>query len=248
MIKLLEWFYTDPEVVPEGGFWSAYGHVHLIWLGAIALVGFIAIKAFVGATKEKQDKALKGLALWILFQEITKNHLHLYAGTATVDLLPLHICGISIFFSLWYAFKPGKLNGAYIYGVSLPGALAALTFPDWMDYPLYHFSSINSFSIHGELVIFALMALISGRLKPDIRQVPKMAIIMYILAIPIYFLNKVWGTNFMFINYPSPGSPLVPLYDIFGDGYVIAAAVLLVVVWYILFLPWYLAERKQKQK
>ena len=81
-----------------------------------------------------------------------------------------------------------------------------------------------------------MMALTSGRLKPDIRQIPKMTVIMYALAVPIYFLNKRWDTNFMFINTPSPGSPLVPLYNIFGDGYVIAAAVLVVLVWIILFI------------
>ena len=239
----LDYFFSDPKDIPEELLWSQYDKVHIIWLCAIALVVAISCILFRKASKESQDKALKGLAIWIVIQEILKDALHWYAGTFELEHLPLHICGISIFFTVWYAFIPGKLNGAYVYGMSLPGALAALIFADWTNYPWWHFSSLNSFTIHAELIIFAMMALTSGRLKPDFSQIPKMFVIMLGLAIPIYFLNKRWNTNFMFINTPSPGSPLVPMYNVFGDGYVIAAAVLLVIVWILLFLPWKLSRK-----
>lgn len=241
----LDYFFSKPEDIPEEYLWSMYDKVHLTWLALIALACIVSCILFKRSTTEKQDKVLKGLALWIAFQEILKDLLHWYAGMLEMELLPLHICGISIFFTLWYAFKPGPLNAAYIYGMSLPGALCAELFADWTNYPWWHFSALNSFTIHAELIIFAMMALTSGRLKPDIRQIPKMTIIMYALAVPIYFLNKRWDTNFMFINTPSPGSPLVPLYNIFGDGYVIAAAILVVLVWIILFLPWYIFSRSK---
>lgn len=241
-------FIAEPTEVPEGGFWQAYGPEHLTWILVMTLIAVLGYLIFRKKSTEAQDKILKGIAIWFFIQEIIKDILYGFNGTLGFEHLPLHICGISIFFTLWYAFNPGKLNGAYIYGVSLPGALAALTFPDWMDYPQFHFSAVNSFTIHAELVAFAMFVLVSGRLKPDIRQIPKMTVIMVIFAIPVYFLNKVWGTNFMFINYPSPGSPLVALYDLFGDGYVIAAGVLLPVVWLIIFLPWYLVERTKKKR
>ena len=242
---LTSYFFSDPKDIPEDLLWTAYGPEHFAWLIAMATIGIIACKTFVRASAEKQDKALKGLALWIVIQEILKDILHYYAGTLELEHLPLHICGISIFFTLWYAFRPGKLNGAYVYGMSMPGAAAALLFPNWTEYPVWHFSAINSFTIHGELIIFALLALTSGRLKPDIRQIPKMTAIMIALAVPIYFLNKKWGTNFMFISDPSPGSPLMPLYGIFGDGYVIAAAILLIIFWIIIFLPWAIIQKKR---
>ena len=237
----MNYFFADPNDIPEELLWELYGPEHLAWLAGITAVCALACVLFRKAAPEKQDKALKALAIWIVIQEIIKDLLHWYAGTLELEHLPLHICGISIFFTLWYALKPGKLNGAYVYGMSLPGALAALLFADWTNYPIWHFSALNSFTIHAELVIFAMLALTSGRLKPDIRQIPKMTVIMYALALPIYFLNKRWGTNFMFVNTPSPGSPLVPLYGVFGDWYAVVAAVLLVIVWVILFLPWEIA-------
>ena len=240
--------FANPDDLRTQTYWELYGPLHLIWLAGIAIACFLACFGFRRASTEKQRKILKILSLWILFQELLKNFLYWRVDAFSYDLLPFHICGISIIFCLWYAFKPGKLNGAYIYGVCLPGAMAALIFSDWTDLPWYNFSALNSFTIHGELVIFAMLALTSGLLKPDFKQIPKMTLVMYAIAIPIYFLNKVWDTNFMFINYPSPGSPLVPLYDIFGNGYVIAAALLLVVIWVILFLPWRLLGKPSKEE
>ena len=68
------------------------------------------------------------------------------------------------------------------------------------------------------------------------------------LAIPMHFVNEALGTNFMFISTPSPGSPLMPLYGLFGNGYVAAALVLMVLVWIVLFLPWEIARRRKEKQ
>ncbi len=234
----LDYFFSDPNDVPEDALWHAYGWQHFLWLIAMGLIMFFSCRAFRKLDSEKQSKVLKRFAIFILIQEIVKDLLFWYSGTFGLEHLPLHFCGISIFFSLWYAFRPNDLNAAYVYGMSMPGAFCALIFPNWTNFPLIHFSSINSFTIHGELILFALLALTSGRLVPNIKKIPQMFGVIVAMAIPIYFLNKLWGTNFMFISDPSPGSPLMPLYDLFGDGYVIAAAVLVIIVWLLLFLPW----------
>lgn len=232
------YFFSDPKDVPQDALWNAYGWQHFLWLIVMGIIVFFACKAFRKQDSVTQSKILKYVAIGIAIQEIIKDILFLWTGLFTLENLPLHFCGISIFFSLWYAFSPNDLNGAYVYGMSMPGALCALIFPNWTEYPLIHFSAINSFTIHGELILFALLALTSGRLIPNIKKIPQLFGIIVAMAIPIYFLNKLWGTNFMFISTPSPGSPLMPLYGMFGNGYVIAAAVLLFVIWIIMFLPW----------
>ena len=234
----LDYFFSDPNDVPEDALWSAYGWQHLLWLVVMGLIIFFSCRAFRKADDKTQRKVLIYVAFFILIQEIVKDILFAWTGLFTLENLPFHFCGISIFFSLWYAFRPNDLNAAYVYGMSMPGALCALIFPNWTNSPLIHFSSIHSFTIHGELILFAMLALTSGRLVPKFREIPRLFGVIVAMAIPIYFLNKRWGTNFMFISDPSPGSPLMPLYDMFGDGYVIAAAVLLIIVWIVIFLPW----------
>ena len=240
----LEYFFSGPDDVPEDALWTAYGWQHLLWLFVMGAIIFFACRAMKKADSATQDKVLKYVAIWIAIQEVIKDLLFAAVGRFEYEQLPFHFCGISIFFSLWYAFRPNELNAAYIYGMSMPGAFCALIFPNWTVYPLIHFSSINSFTIHGELILFAALAVASGKLVPNIKKIPQLFAVIIAMAIPIYFLNKHWDTNFMFINDPSPGSPLMPLYDMFGDGYVIAAAVLMLIVWIILFLPW----RKRSNK
>ena len=46
--------------------------------------------------------------------------------------------------------------------------------------------------------------------------------------------------NFFFLNYPSPGSPLVLFEQIAGNpGYIALTLLLVLVVWIILYLPFY---------
>lgn len=244
---MFDYFMSPPEEIPEEYLWQAYDWQYFTWIACLVILGVVLCRWFCRCDEAKQARILKAFAILIVVQEIVKDILHFAAGTLEWEHMPLHICGISIFFTLWYAFRPNKLNGAYLYGVSMPGAACALLFPNWTEYPVLHFSAINSFTIHTWLILFCLMALLSGRLKPDIRQIPKLAVIMAALAVPIHFINNALGTNFMFISTPSPGSPLIPLYGIFGDGYVLAAFVLLILVWIILFLPWEIARRRHNK-
>ena len=244
----LKYFFANPSIVPKEYLWEAYGPEHICWLILIAVFVTVSCVLFKKADYDRQTKILRAFALLIVVQEILKDILHWYAGTITLEHLPFHICGISIFFTLWHAYRPNGINSDYLYAVSMPGALAALVFPNWTEYPIMHFSAINSFTIHTWLVAYALMVLTSGRMRPDWRNLPKIAAIMIGLMIPIYFLNKRWNTNFMFINGASPGSPLVPLYDIFSDAYFIVAIFLVFVFWAVIYAPWIISDSRKDKK
>ena len=49
------------------------------------------------------------------------------------------------------------------------GAMAALLFPDWTRYPLFNYMHINTFLIHGLLVLVPVLVLTSGRYRPSIK-------------------------------------------------------------------------------
>lgn len=243
----LKYFFSRPEDIPLNLTWNTYGVEHLIWLFAITLFIVYMCRMFKKADYEKQNKILKILAIVIVIQEIIKDIIHIYAGTFNLGHLPFHLCGISIFFTFWYAFKPGKICGEYLYALSLPGAMAALLFPDWTGYPMLHFSCINSFTIHAWLVVFVFMLLYSGRLKPNYKVLPKTALLVGIIAVPVYFMNKAWGTNFMFLSAPAPGSPLEILYNVFGNFYIPAALLLVLFVWVLMYAPWQIAYSRQNK-
>ena len=76
-------------------------------------------------------------------------------------------------------------------------------------------------------------------LKPDIKRVKSSVVFLAAAGLIVYPLNKIWGTNFMFLNTPSPGSPLAPLENLLGNpGYIVGLAGLVLLVWFVLYLPW----------
>ena len=247
----LKYFFSNASSIPGEYGWSMFGIKHLTWLCCIAIFCVYMCIKFKKASYEEQNKILKFFAVLIVLQEILKDVIYILNGGFNLGHLPFHLCGISIFFTIIYAFRENKICGEYIYALSMPGALAAIIFPDWTNIPMLNFSCINSFTIHTWLVVFAFMLLYSRRIRPNFRMLPKLCAIMVVICIPVYFLNKIWGTNFMFLNIPAPGSPLEILYNVFGSLYIPSVIALVIIVWFFMYLPWevsaYVKDKKAKK-
>ena len=120
----------------------------------------------------------------------------------------------------------------------LPLHLCGILFPNWVVYPVLNFASINSFVVHGLIIAYPVMIMSSGEFFPDYKRLPKCFMILINIAIPIYFFNKIFDTNFLFINTPSDGSPLVALETWLGNpGYILGMFVLVFICWGILYTP-----------
>ena len=241
-----QYFFTDLKDIPPDAGISAWGPVHIGWLLLMSAAGLLFIRRYRRLEPAARARWLKMLAVVILCQEMLKNVLFAISGTLSYDHLPFHLCGISMFICTAYAFTKRSLPGQMLYALVIPGALAALIFLDWTAYPALHFSSIHSFVIHGNLVLFGLLPICAGDVRPDWRALPRILGFALALCIPIYPLNKVLDTNFFFLNTPSPGSPLMPLAALLGNpGYIFGVIVLLILVWVLMYAPWALRARRK---
>ena len=64
----------------------------------------------------------------------------------------------------------------------------------------------------------------------------------------IFWINKLTGCNFLFLNRPGHGNPLALFASYLGDpGYLAAIPLLFAAVWVLLYLPPYFAERGKKK-
>ena len=106
----------------------------------------------------------------------------------------------------------------------------------------------HSFIIHGLLIAYPIMLLTSGELVPNWRQLHKVAIKLAITVFPIYFFSKHYDLNFMFLNTPSPGSPLVLLKQRLGNpGYLIGFAGMIGEVWFVMYMPISMMKNAKKR-
>ena len=149
-----------------------------------------------------------------------------------------------MFIEAAHVTRPNKFTGEILYALGLPGAIAAMIFPNWTMAPITNFYVLQSFVIHAFHIAFVVMLLFTGNIRPSLRGLWRPALFLAIVLPPIYAVNAIAGTNFFFINAGSAGSPLDVLINIFGNpGFLIPYAGILGLVWGFMYLPWVIKTR-----
>lgn len=211
-------FFRYWDELPQDGGFRLFGWIHICWLVGIIFVCIVTGYYYRKADAAVQDRILKILTGICLCLELGKDFYLIWIGEMGISYLPFEMCGLAIFVELGFAFFHRKFLGEVMCVISMPGAMAALLFPDWTRYPLFNYMHINSFLIHGLLVLIPVLVLTSGRYKPSIKRIWQIFLFLFTVVPSVYVINRIWGCNFMFLCYPSNGSPFLSVY--LQHGYV----------------------------
>lgn len=233
---MFKFFDVSLALSAESGF-ARFGAGHIIWLGA--LIAFCALTAFIYRRASPTARrwlrlAVSGAAVII---EVWRGALFFFAGEYTLGRLPLHLCTMAVYLSFFHALRGGGFIAQLLYAFAMPGALAALICPDWSVYPMRSFLAASSFMLHILLVSYPLMLVFARELTPDIRQGAKMLGALLSVAVPVFFFDRLTDTNYMFLNYPAPASPLEWFAFLGRPWYILGYIPLLFTVWGIIYLP-----------
>lgn len=247
---VFQYFFTPERDIPAGAGFSLFGPAHLAMLAGSAALIVLAELGFRRLSERGQNRVLSVMAWSMVIMEIGKDFTLAVIGAFSVGYLPLHLCSFAMFVCLFYGAHPqNDACGQILYSVCLPGALCALIFPDWTRFPLLHFQSLHSFLYHTMLVQFSLFPVTSGRVRPGVKQVWKSMVFLMAASLPVYGLNCLLGTNYMFLNRPSKGSPLELLGDLPGRwGYLGGYALLVLGVLLLMNLPFSVAGRVRRRR
>lgn len=256
----MQYFFTNSReflAMQEQGIclgFELYSPKHLIWLAAIAAAAWLISGWYKGLEPRRQRQVRRIFAVVILLSEVYKDSVLAATGNFRADYLPFHLCSFAIFAMAADAFvEKQRVSGQMIAYAFMPGAVMALVFCNWTEYPFWNFMNIHSFLFHGWILCYGVMELRSGRVKPDYRGIWQTAGLLAVLAVPLFRFNQIYGTNFMFLNEASEGSPLVLLWELFGTkygypGYLTAGAVMVVAVFHVLWLGYRLIGAGTGQK
>ena len=225
-------FLDTVETIPENIGFTLFGRLHLIWLAVFLVVVSINVIYYRKLGTIGRDRWKKIIAALILIDEVYKMAMLTVGGRYNLTYLPLHLCSINIFIIAIHAWKPNGTIGAFLYTVCIPGAIAALLFPSWTSLPLGNFMHWHSFTIHILLAMYPMVLAINGEVAVNLKDIPKSLLLLVGMAIPIYLINLLLDTNFMFLMYVEEGNPLLIFEQLWGNhllGYpVIIAGVLIV--------------------
>jgi hypothetical integral membrane protein (TIGR02206 family) len=239
---MFKYFLTYETQLPEGVGFGMFTPKHWLALAVIALFIISMCYYYKSAGAVKRRIILRTVAVTALVLETVLLTACIIAEGFSPEFLPFHLCNLGLFVAAFHAFYKNKVTEQLLYWLTLPGTLVALFVPTWGVYPIINLFSLMSFSTHTLEIAFVLMQLTTGELKPQIKRIYYPVLFLMFTATPLYFLNRLWGTNFMFLNYAEPSTPLAWLESTFGSGagYMLSFAGLLLAVWVLLYIPWIL--------
>ena len=210
-------FFDTTETVTEGIGFSLFGSLHLAWL--VVCVAAIMVCCIVYRGLQTVGRAhFRKIVAWLLVaDELFKMAILFLGGNYNFTYLSLHLCSINIFIIAIHAYKPCKLLDNFLYTVCIPGALASMLFPTWASLPITAGMHWHSFTVHILLMLYPIVLTVNGDIKPELKSMPKSLGLLALMALPIYGINLLLNTNFMFLMSADPGNPLYVFETLWGN-------------------------------
>ncbi len=240
-------FFVTSDNIPEGVGFQTFGLTHILWLLASTLLCIAACIFYKKLSEGKRKIVLTVLGAYIFAQEMIKNLVLIILGEFSWGYLPFHLCGINILLIAFDIIKPTKVVRSFLYYFAIPGAALALLFPNWTKMPVWNFFHLHSFTIHILLVLYPLLLITTGQVATDLKSALRGVLLLVVMAIPVYGLNLLWGTNFMFLMKPDSGNPLEMFEKLLGS-HLWGFPILLPIVVFVMYLPTRIVKKKSISK
>ena len=242
-----DYFSWCTEMVEEAGLdigFKLFGLEHILWNVVMGIMIILVAWFYKKADINKRKIYRYVVAGLLVLDEIIKIICLVYNGRYSVSYLPLHLCSIGIFISLWHSLKPNKFNFELIYCLQIPGAVIAMLMPTWTCLPFLNLMSIHSFTVHALLILYGVLLLVGKEQKHTLKGFIGAVAFILIYAIPIAIINTKFNTNFLFINHTNENPFLILLEGIFKYhqiGILLSVAIL----WSIMYMPFYIKKGKK---
>ncbi|MDR1355364.1 MAG: YwaF family protein [Propionibacteriaceae bacterium] len=229
----MEWFdILFTRSAPQWSLFTTFGTAHLIWIaGSVAVVMWIFqwIKRVAHQNPERAWNITKWFGLLCFIGWVVPAFLLVAvdAETYAKNNLPLHLCSSGGIVLPITVLTRNKVLLNFAYGLYLPGAAFAILTP---GVPYAHYSYLSLYFIlfvlsHLIIICVPLGAIASGVWQPSIKYYPAVMGIGIAFAAIAYPINKLLDSNYLFINWPEPNTPLELFADWAGvPGYVLVLA------------------------
>lgn len=240
----LNYFWYTKDNIPDGVGFKLFGLLHIseLVIAALLIVGLAIF--FKKLSRQGREKMLIAIGVLLVIDELIKHIGSLANGLWEIGYLPMHICSISLILSVIYLMTKNKTIPQIIYCLGVPGACIALITPSWTALPLWNFMHLHSYTVHILLILFPILLVIDGE-RPSYKYFVGAYTAVLIYCIPTYFLNKLWNTDFVFLN-GARDTPFEFLPDVLGDPwYIFPCAAILGVLMVLMILPFYLSDRRR---
>ena len=196
-------------------------------------------------------KIYQHIIKWTLFIllpacEISQHLWLILTNQWEVSNLPLQLCSLSTFLAMYLFLKKNEKVFYLFYFIgTLPPFLAMVT-PE-MVYTFPHFHFIEYFLHHSVLPLAALYFILYEGYRIPSKAILSSFVTVNIIAVPIFILNQLIGTNFFYLASPTEAKTILTF---FGSGimYYINLEIAAVIVLSITYIPIGVLQRIENNK
>ncbi|NJN79480.1 MAG: TIGR02206 family membrane protein [Anaerolineales bacterium] len=232
----------------SGSAFDLFGIGHLIALGLIVLL-CISFLYFHNNWGEKEKKQFRYTMAIILFlNEIAWHIWASYWGVWTIQtMLPLHMCSVIVWLTMVMLITKSYPIYEVAYFLGIGGALQALLTPDITGYGFPHFRAFNTFIAHGLLVAMPIYMTLVEAYRPTLQSLKRVFIWTNLYMIPVFFLNLVIGSNYLFVAY-KPNFPT--LLDLLAPWplYILQLELIGFAILFVLYIPFLIKDLRLKKQ
>lgn len=145
------------------------------------------------------------------------------------EAIPLHLCSLSALCAIALAFCPCREALGFLWYLGMPGALAALLFPAPAVSCVQPLMDISFAATHLLILLIPVLRMLGGMPPPQGRGISAF-LLLQVFAVCACGVNRLLGTNFLFLSAPPLGTPLVCLHALGEGAYLIALETLVLLV------------------
>lgn len=196
------------------------------------------------------EKAKRRTLIWVasllVADEFFKVIPCLITGQYEAAFLPLHLCSVNILVIIWNTVRENDLAKGILSCVCVPATICALVSPSWVTLPFWNFMHIHSLLAHILLILYPVLLVADGY-RPKVRQLGSFAV--YLLSLMAFdkIINRILGTNFLFLEHNSNNPFLVVLEKITGKTFYDLGIFIFLMLITLLFMGiWRIIEGKEK--
>lgn len=211
------WTQLDPDKA-----FPMFGSEHLFLLLTVGIVLHYALKGISKASPKRARRVIYICAVAEPLLELGHTvWLYQCGQTDWVKLLPLHLCAMQAIFIPLAVFSGKTLFRDFIFSTAVLGGLFGILFPAGVagSYPLWHYQTLQTVALHSLLIFIPLALIAAGEYRPSVKRFPRVLLLFCVVALVAAVVDYQFGENYMFLNAPPEGTPLVWIFEHFGKGW-----------------------------
>ncbi|MDO4198912.1 MAG: YwaF family protein [Erysipelotrichaceae bacterium] len=230
----MDYFWIDREHIPDGLGFSLFSSTHILELSLAIIFCIFMMYIYSKSDEVKRDRIRKIIVVAMWIDEALKHIELLATGQWAPSYLPLHLCSINIFFCSFQAYsKDKKFWADFLWAICVPTVILTLISPAWIKLPFINFMQFHHFSIHALLLAYPMMLMAGREVDRKLSEVPRILIVLAVLAVMDYGVNLFLSTNFMYLMRTDNNGLLNLLQNIFGShltGLLILAPIMIILM------------------